>query len=442
MKKTIQKYIKSNILFSPSDKIIVGVSGGADSVALLDVLLSLGYKCIVAHCNFHLRKEESIRDEIFVRELSQTYNCTFHKIDFQTKEYALEKKISIEMAARELRYDWFEEIRKKEKANCIAIAHHKDDIVETLLMNLTRGTGVNGLTGIKAKKGYIVRPMLCVCKKDVLNYLNEKGLSYMYDSSNGECDFTRNKFRNIIIPMFESINPSFKESIIETTQILNDVGKIYQEYLNKKIENIVQQKDETTYISIENLKKEPIIKSLLFEILKNYGFNASQCYKIAQNLDSISGKKYATKDFVLIKDRDFLIINKKKEIQKHIYTIDENECETTSPLCLKLEKTSSKNIDYLTNNKNIAFFDLDKITFPLQMRKWHQGDYFYPLGMKNKKKLSDFFIDNKYTITEKKENWILCSNNQIIWIVGQRLDDRFKITAETKNILKISILDC
>jgi tRNA(Ile)-lysidine synthase len=268
MKKTIQKYIKSNILFSPSDKIIVGVSGGADSVALLDVLLSLGYKCIVAHCNFHLRKEESIRDEIFVRELSQTYNCTFHKIDFQTKEYALEKKISIEMAARELRYDWFEEIRKKEKANCIAIAHHKDDIVETLLMNLTRGTGVNGLTGIKAKKGYIVSPMLCVCKKDVLNYLNEKGLSYMYDSSNGECDFTRNKFRNIIIPMFESINPSFKESIIETTQILNDVGKIYQEYLNKKIENIVQQKDETTYISIENLKKEPIIKKSAFRNIK------------------------------------------------------------------------------------------------------------------------------------------------------------------------------
>jgi tRNA(Ile)-lysidine synthase len=437
MKKKIQQYINQHFLIAHNEKIIVGVSGGADSVALIHILRSLNYNCIIAHCNFHLRDEESMRDEFFVTQLAQQYNSPFFNIDFQTKEYASQNKISIEMAARDLRYAWFEQLRIQENANYIAVAHHADDVVETVLMNLTRGTGIDGLTGIKPQNGHVIRPFLGITRADIMQYITDNKLSFVLDSTNKNVDFLRNKFRNQIIPIFEKINPSFTENLRQTIEQLNDVAGIYNNYINDVLQKIVTKKDEDIYLSIEKLKNETAIKSILYEIIKDYGFNSSQAINILKNIDASSGKQYFSANYRLVKDREFLIINK---TETQIETIEINSADTqlSSPINLLLQKTAMTDDFNIDKSPNVAYFDFDKLKYPLTIRHWQEGDFFYPFGMTNKKKLSDFFIDKKINLHQKEKTWLLVSDNQIIWIVGQRTDDRFKITDKTKFILKIT----
>ena len=422
MKTKVQKYIKQHSLFNPFDKIIVAVSGGADSVALLHFLLSMNYDCIIAHCNFHLRGDESDRDEQFVSELAKKYNCKLLKTDFDTKKYAVEQKISIEMAARELRYRWFEEIRQAENVLYVAVAHHQDDTAETILMNLARGTGINGLTGIKPRNGNIVRPFLCVSRKEIMTYIKRQKLSYITDSTNNDTQFTRNFFRKKIIPAFEKINPSFVENLLQTAEYLNDAALIYNHYINST--EILKN----NRISIEELKKSKIAGSLLFENLKEIGFNAAQCADILSVIDAESGKQFFSPTHRLIKDRDYLIIEPLADIAGA-------DLQSVPKLHFEIFlHTPDFKID---KSPDIAHLDNDKITQPLTLRHWQQGDAFYPFGMKGKKKLSDFFTDKKYTLQQKEQTWLLVSDNKIAWIVGERIDDRFKITAETKKIIKI-----
>ena len=394
------------------------MSGGADSVALLRILHTLGYDCEAAHCNFHLRGTESDRDEMFVRKLCKTMKTPLHTIDFATEQYAIEKKISIEMAARELRYQWFAEIKEKTKANVIAVAHHQDDSVETVLLNLIRGTGINGLLGIRPKNGDIVRPLLCISRKEITDYLQNAGQEYMTDSTNLQDEYTRNKIRLNLLPLMQEINPLVKEHIIDTSNYLNDVNRIY----NKGIEEGKQRVIEKGNIRIVPLLKEPSPEALLFEILYPLGFNAAQTKNILTMLEGQTGKQFISKDgWRVVKNRELLLIDKKEK-------------QENPPFCLiKEEKEYTKDF-IIPREKHIACFDTDKLIGEINLRKWQTGDIFIPFGMKGKKKVSDYLTDRKFSIIQKENQWVLCCGDKIIWIVGERTDNRFRIDEKTKKV--------
>ncbi|WP_373125392.1 tRNA lysidine(34) synthetase TilS [Bacteroides sp. HPS0048] len=418
IEKKIAQYIDNERLFPINARIIVALSGGADSVALLRILHTLGYDCEAAHCNFHLRGTESDRDEMFVRKLCKTMRTPLHTIDFATEQYAIEKKISIEMAARELRYQWFAEIKEKTKADVIAVAHHQDDSVETVLLNLIRGTGINGLLGIRPKNGDIVRPLLCISRKEITDYLQNAGQEYMTDSTNLQDEYTRNKIRLNLLPLMQEINPLVKEHIIDTSNYLNDVNRIY----NKGIEEGKQRVIEKGNIRIIPLLKEPSPEALLFEILYPLGFNAAQTKNILTMLEGQTGKQFISKDgWRVVKNRELLLIDKKEK-------------QENPPFCLiKEEKEYTKDF-IIPREKHIACFDTDKLIGEINLRKWQTGDIFIPFGMKGKKKVSDYLTDRKFSIIQKENQWVLCCGDKIIWIVGERTDNRFRIDEKTKKV--------
>ena len=418
IEKKIAQYIDNERLFPINARIIVALSGGADSVALLRILHTLGYDCEAAHCNFHLRGTESDRDEMFVRKLCKTMKTPLHTIDFATEQYAIEKKISIEMAARELRYQWFAEIKEKTKADVIAVAHHQDDSVETVLLNLIRGTGINGLLGIRPKNGDIVRPLLCISRKEITDYLQNAGQEYMTDSTNLQDEYTRNKIRLNLLPLMQEINPLVKEHIIDTSNYLNDVNRIY----NKGIEEGKQRVIEKGNIRIVPLLKEPSPEALLFEILYPLGFNAAQTKNILTMLEGQTGKQFISKDgWRVVKNRELLLIDKKEK-------------QENPPFCLiKEEKEYTKDF-IIPREKHIACFDTDKLIGEINLRKWQTGDIFIPFGMKGKKKVSDYLTDRKFSIIQKENQWVLCCGDKIIWIVGERTDNRFRIDEKTKKV--------
>lgn len=418
IEKKIAQYIDNERLFPINARIIVALSGGADSVALLRILHTLGYDCEAAHCNFHLRGTESDRDEMFVRKLCKTMKTPLHTIDFATEQYAIEKKISIEMAARELRYQWFAEIKEKTKADVIAVAHHQDDSVETVLLNLIRGTGINGLLGIRPKNGDIVRPLLCISRKEITDYLQNAGQEYMTDSTNLQDEYTRNKIRLNLLPLMQEINPLVKEHIIDTSNYLNDVNRIY----NKGIEEGKQRVIEKGNIRIVPLLKEPSPEALLFEILYPLGFNAAQTKNILTMLEGQTGKQFISKDgWRVVKNRELLLIDKKEK-------------QEIPPFCLiKEEKEYTKDF-IIPREKHIACFDTDKLIGEINLRKWQTGDIFIPFGMKGKKKVSDYLTDRKFSIIQKENQWVLCCGDKIIWIVGERTDNRFRIDEKTKKV--------
>lgn len=432
----IKQYIADHQLLKPKAKVIIGLSGGADSVALLDILHNLGFECICAHCNFHLRGDESNRDAEFVRQLTTQYNLPLDIIDFDTTAYASEKGISIEMAARELRYNWFEEVRKKYDAITIAVAHHKDDSIETVLLNLIRGTGIRGLTGIVARNGYIVRPLLCVTRNEILDYLNSKALAFVNDSTNEEDIYTRNKIRLNILPLLETINPSVKDAIQRSSENLLQVENIYKHYVEEAIKVVVYN----NRVSIAKLLQYTEPKAILFEILSPYGFNPSTINDIYESLNGISGKIFYSSSHKLLKDREYLIIDKKDSTTEKVFFINETDKHISSPINLKIDTILRGENFIIDKARNILYADKNKINFPLTIRHWKQGDWFVPFGIKGKKKVSDYFSDQKFSLFDKENTWLLCSGNDILWIIGYRSDERYKITDSTKEILKITLL--
>ncbi len=430
MLRRVEKYIEKKELLAPNSKVIVGLSGGADSMALLDILTLLGYRCIATHCNFHLRGEESNRDAAFVKQWCKTTDIEFTSIDFDTEGYAADKKISIEMAARELRYRWFEIIRKQYNAQVIAVAHHKDDSIETVLLNLVRGTGIHGLTGIAPKNGYIVRPLLCLSRLDVENYLDERGIPHVLDSTNNEAIYVRNFLRLNIIPELEKLNPAVKDAISRTSDNIAEAEKVY----NSAIEKDIRQVFSENKIDISELHKTASPQSVLFELLSPLGFQSSVIDDVLNCLDGISGKVFYSNEYRLIKDREYLLLDKiGQEEQKDEILIDKTSQEITHPIHLNINLKQNDNSIEKDANKLSA--DADKLTFPLVLRKWKQGDWFIPFGMKGRKKLSDYFSDQKFSLKDKEDCWILTSGDDIVWIVGERSDNRFRVTEETKNVL-------
>ena len=425
IQQRITQYIEKEDLFSSDSKILVALSGGADSVALLCFLHAAGYHCEAAHCNFHLRGEESNRDEQFVRQLCKKYGIRLHTIDFDTTRHASEKHISIEMAARELRYNWFEEIRNQCQADVVAVAHHQDDSVETILLNLIRGTGITGLLGIRPRNGVIVRPLLCINREEIMRYLQSIGQDYVTDSTNLEDEYTRNKIRLNILPLMRTINPSVKNSLIETSNYLSDVATIYNKYTEEVKERIVTEEG----IRICELVKEPAPEALLFEILHPLGFNSSQIKDIVHSLHGQPGKQFSSKEWRVIKDREFLLIeNIQSEDKEELpFQIIKEEKEYTSDFQIPREK-------------GIACFDADKLDGAISFRKWRTGDTFTPFGMKGKKKVSDYLTDRKFSISQKERQWVLCCGERIAWLIGERTDNRFRIDETTKRVVIYTIV--
>jgi tRNA(Ile)-lysidine synthase len=444
MLPSFRTYIAKENLFNPSETILLTVSGGVDSVVMCDLFHKAGFHFAIAHCNFQLRGSESNGDAAFVKNLAKKYKVEFHSIEFETSVYAKKNKLSTQVAARELRYEWFEKIRKKHRYHYIATAHHLDDSIETFFINLLRGAGVSGLHGILPKYNYIIRPMLFCGKTDIVNYAKKNKLTYREDSSNASDKYVRNKIRHQVIPVLKEINPQLENTINNNMMHLREVELIYKNEIEKQRKKIVTEEKDVVFISIKSLKKVPAPATFLFEFLKPYNFNESIVNEITSVLDGESGKRFFSPTHRLIKDREFLIVENKVQSLK----IQSPKFESPK---LKVKKNQKEividKIKLTFSNKSsklwtldpklstsIAQLDFDKLEFPLQIRKWQQGDTFHPLGMKGQKKVSDFFIDKKFSVTQKENTWLLISNDKIAWIIGHRIDDRFKITDKTKTI--------
>ncbi len=416
----IQQYIEKNHLFTLNDKLLVTVSGGPDSVALLYVLNKYGYDIEAAHCNFHLRGNESDRDEAFVSRLCEKMKVKLHISHFNTLYYAKEHHLSIEMAARELRYEWFEKLRLQIGAQWIAVAHHRDDSNETMLLNLMRGTGINGLLGIRPKNGCIVRPLLCISRDDIIEILNNGDLQYVTDSTNAEDEFKRNKVRLHLIPLMQTINPSVKEALSQTAEHLADAADIYNKVITEGKKNVVDGND----INIEKLKKEPSPHALLFEILYPLGFVSSQIDELLTALNGQPGKIFESTGWIAVKDRNKILIQKKEE--------------NTQPQ-LEIRRVERTKDFIIPRNADIACVDADLIKGPLTIRKWQKGDRFIPFGMNGSKLVSNYLTDKKRSFLQKNNQWIVCSGTNIVWLVDERSDNRYRVTNKTKNILLITI---
>ena len=433
MLQKVQKFISENQLLDPcKGAVVVGVSGGSDSVVLLDLLHKSGYKCLVAHCNFHLRTEESNRDQEFVRALSEELGIHFIHTDFQTIEHARLNRISVEMAARDLRYNWFEKIRLAHRAQAIATGHHLDDNIETVLMNLTRGTGIKGLTGIPLRNGFVVRPLLSSSREEIKQYIAENKLQYVEDSTNFSTDIIRNKFRHLIIPALEEINPAFRNSCIETIENLQGAYQIFQQEISEIKNEITRYTNTTLSIDYFKLIQYQGYQTILFELLKDYGFNRDQVRQIIQSLHAEAGKQYYSGTHCLLKDRNQLII------RPNVINPD-NGSKTNTDNNLSIRIFDKDESFVLSRDNQTIHLDADKVSLPLIIRRWQEADYFYPIGMKGKKKLSDFLIDLKINRFEKEETDIVLSGDQILWVVGLRIDERFKVTNQTRRILEIAM---
>lgn len=426
-KRKVEKYITEKSLFTLSDKVLVALSGGADSVALLRVLLALGYRCECAHCNFHLRGEESDRDEAFVRQLCLSHRVPLHVTHFDTTGYAHNHHLSIEMAARELRYEWFETLRKQTGAAVIAVAHHRDDSVETFLLNLIRGTGINGLKGIAPKNGYVVRPLLQESRESILDYLQYLQQEYVTDSTNLQDEYMRNKIRLNLLPLMREMNPSVSESIAATAERLAEAAHIY----NKERESALLRvmKNGKKEISISALGAEEAPQSLLFEWLHPYGFNSSQVKDIFLSLSSQSGKRFYSSEWEVLRDRDSLIL----------HPLGGEETETIPPLTYEITDITPDFV--VPRDKHVACLDADKVALPLTVRKWQAGDKFTPFGMKGKKNVSDYLTDRKFTLIQKDRQYVACQGEKIVWLIGERIDNAYRIDAESKHAVIIRLAD-
>jgi len=440
MQQKVQTYILKHQLLTLTKPIVVGVSGGSDSVVLLHILLSLGYDCVIAHCNFHLRMDESDRDELFVRNLSGKLNIPLYNIDFETSKYADEHKISIEMAARDLRYAWFYELLEKLDAQAIAVAHHADDSIETMLINLVRGTGLRGLTGIPCRNGKVVRPLLCSTRLEIQDYMIVHDLEHVEDSSNSTLDFQRNKFRNSVLPLLEEINPSVRQTLYDSLERFEGSMAIYQQAIEKIEQEIVTKEPGLVKINIDGIKKQVHLPTVMYEVLHPFGFGASIILQITEQLDGESGKLFFSDTHRLLKDREQLIISEIEDKGKEVFWITASEREIQVPISLKLSKKIVSPDFMVSKDKNLIHLDLSKLKFPLQLRRWHEGDSFFPFGMHQRKKISDFFINNKLSRLEKEQSWLLVSGRDIVWVVGQRMDNRYRVTENTREVLELNLL--
>lgn len=439
LEQIVKEYIKNQHLLIPADGLyLVALSGGADSVALLRSLQALGYHVEACHCNFHLRGEESQRDEQFCVDLCQQLNVPLHRIHFDTREYAALHKVSIEMAARNLRYQYFEQLRHDLNAVAICVAHHQDDSVETVLINLVRGTGINGLTGISPRNGYIQRPLLCVTRNDILDYLENLQQDYVTDSSNLIDDVVRNKIRLNVLPLLKDINPAVADNIAKTANHLSEANKLICEHLNDRIHQ--EQRNGVTCFSKKEMMSVASPEYALFSSLSPFGFSGSTIREISNSINAIGKIWYSATHQVVIDRNEILVYPIEKEQAKAIKIPEEGTYRLTPTQKIRV-KTQAKDIDFVPSKQpNIATLDADKIKFPLTIRLAQTGDRFHPFGMKGSKLVSDYLTDRKRNLYEKQHQLVMeDSQGEIVWLIGERTSEQSRIDDATTNVITLQI---
>lgn len=441
MLERLKKYIETNKLLDKGDKILLAVSGGADSMAMLHLFSCLGYNFAVAHCNFQLRGLESDRDQRLVMEVAERMGIEIFTKQFDTESYAQDKGISIEMAARELRYGWFDAVCKVKGFNKIATAHHREDRIETVLINMMRGTGLKGLIALSCKNGNIIRPILFANKPEIIEYIRDKEIPFIVDSSNLDTKIIRNHIRKNIIPLFSEINTAYEQNFINTIEVLEETYKIFQSQVQHIKDSCVLPKESGIEILIEPLIEAGNTKTYLFELLSPYGVNPSMAGDIANVLTGESGKIFITSTHKVLKDRDRLIIQEIRDTKEDIIYISKDDTEISTPIELNLEVIEVDNNFSVNKEACTADIDYDKLQFSLLLRHPKTGDYFHPLGLKGNKKLSDFMTDIKLSRFDKEKAWLLCNGEQIVWVLGMRLDNRYRITPQTKKVLRIKYIN-
>lgn len=397
-------------------------------MVLAELLHRGGYRFEIAHCNFHLRGDESDRDERFVRQMADRYGVECHVAQFDTEAYAAEKKISTEMAARELRYEWFEKVRQERELDLIAVAHHRDDAIETFFINLLRGAGLSGLCGMKAENGKVVRPMLHISREEIDRFITDEHLDYVDDCTNTSDLYLRNRIRHQLIPLMRELNPSFDSVMEQNLHNLGDANEIFLQATGMLRDRVIAHRaDGIDEIAIEHIEDFSPQKTLLFELLKPYGFNSDSVDEILQGLHGESGRQYHSATHKLVKDR--------KTLQ-----IVPLEAGDTPPVLTISEPFKRETLTTLKTERNCILCDAAKLKQPLTFRKWREGDRFQPFGMKGSRLVSDFFSDLKLSIIEKQQQWLLCdADGEIVWLVGMRADGRFAITDKTKDVVRIKV---
>jgi len=437
MIEEFKRFILDNNMIRPGDRILLAVSGGIDSMVMAHLFLKNEYEIGIAHCNFSLRGRESDKDEELVRHFAQTNKVPFYTTRFDTRSYAGMNRISIQMAARDLRYKWFAELKAENGYNSIAVAHNLNDNVETLLINLTRGTGLAGLAGMKPVNNDIIRPILFATRLDIQNYRNQHDVPYREDRSNADTKYIRNKIRHLVLPVLKEINISIETTLNETAERFAGFSEIVSEYISQLREHISEEQENIVTFNVNQLKKHLHNKVVLFELFRPYGITNPLITDLVKVIGGNTGGQIITESHRIIKNRNEIIVSSEEIAKETTYTIT-----ATEEFCVFPGISSARNVKItdtyeIPSDPHIACIDSQRISFPLIIRKWKAGDFFYPLGMKQKKKLSDYFVDNKYSMFDKENIFILESDGQIVWLIGDRIDDRFKITPDTKKGLLI-----
>lgn len=448
-------FVARNQLLAADNKYIVALSGGADSVALLLIMKALGYDVEAAHCNFHLRGKESERDENFCVSLCESLGIILHRIHFDTLTYAQLHKVSIEMAARDLRYSYFEQLRRDINADAICVAHHKDDNVETILLNLVRGTGMNGLTGISPRNGFILRPLLCIGREDILEYLEAENQDYVTDSSNLVDDVQRNKIRLNVLPLLENVNPAVKDNILTMARWIAEASTIVEASLSEakaksvsslsvaaKKHDAKPMVNDSFSVDISKIEEYPSAEYLLWDILKDYGFNSSQVALVADNLHATTGTSWLSSSHELTLDRGRLILTPLDKEEGRQMRIPEAGTYVYTELCkLKIEQKEINENYTISRSSDKVCLDAQKVKFPLMIRRVVRGDRFVPFGMKGSKLVSDFLTDQKVALPLKRRQLVVAdAGGNILWVVGKRLDGRFAVSPCSKSVVEISLL--
>jgi tRNA(Ile)-lysidine synthase len=435
MLERFQNHINPEFKILKNAKLLIAVSGGIDSVVLTQLCHKTDLRIALAHCNFNLRGAESDADEAFVLQLGKDLNLEVFVQRFDTETYAKENKRSIQMAARELRYDWFLELARQLEFDYILTAHHADDNLETFLINFTRGTGLEGLTGIPEINAQFMRPLLPFSSKVIEAYAIENKLNWRDDSSNKSVKYLRNKLRHEVVPILKEINPSLLQSFQSTLEHLNDVADIVEESTNSFLNRCIETKDGGhVAFKVSEFKKVNNPKAYLFQVFKDFGF--MEWNDVVGLLDAETGKQVFSKTHRIIKNREHLLLAQLPTETYESILIPEDTMTIETPAGILFFDEA----DAITGfNKNEIYVDKAKLSFPLKLRKRQEGDFFYPLGMKGKKKLSKYFKDEKLSLLDKENSWLLCSDDEIVWVIGRRADNRFKVTENTKNICKITL---
>ncbi len=436
-----KEFISANTLFNGSNRLLLAVSGGKDSVLMAYLFNAAGLQFGIAHCNFRLRGSESDQDEDFTRELAAQFHVPFYSISFDTQDAAKKDHISIEMAARTLRYDWFEKTRKENKYDLIALAHHKNDSAETVLLNLVRGTGISGLHGILPKRDNLVRPLLFLSREEINEIISGENIPFREDSSNGSVKYARNKIRLEIIPKLKELNPGLEETFDQNSRRLAEVEEYFKDQMDLLRTQLFKEQASGDYhIALGDLRKLKPKRTLLFELFCPFGFRSSVLDDLVQSWEGNPGKIFESLTHTILLDRDLLILHRKVTGFTEDRLVFENESFIQwGSHNFSLQRAEAGSLKII-NDPDQAYLDTERLSFPLKFRSWQQGDTFYPLGMTGKKKLSDFFINKKVPLNSKQLIPLLVNGNgDIVWIAGYQVDNRYKVTPQSEKVVIFEI---